>query len=317
MREPTLLELYETMLRIRRFEERVLEALLQGKLASTMCHVGVGQEAVAAGVCAAMAPEDFLTSNHRGHGHLLARGGDLGAMLAELFGKTAGTNKGRAASMHFVDASVGHLGSNAIVGGHLGIATGAALWNSISGQPRVTVAFFGEGALGQGLFHETLNLAALWNLPVVYVCENNQWAMSLPWAHATAQPSIAAKGAAYGIPGTEVDGQDVEAVFAAAREAIARARRGDGPTLLGANTYRFLGHSRGDPSKYRDPDEEARWRARDPLVLAEARLHEHGLGDEDFARLDASVAAELDAAERFADESPEPSYEDAFAGVYA
>jgi TPP-dependent pyruvate/acetoin dehydrogenase alpha subunit len=317
MREPTLLELYETMLRIRRFEERVLEALLQGKLASTMCHVGVGQEAVATGVCAALAPEDFLTSNHRGHGHLLARGGDLGAMLAELFGKTAGTNKGRAASMHFVDASVGHLGSNAIVGGHLGVATGAALWNALSGQPRVTVAFFGEGALGQGLFHETLNMAALWKLPVVYVCENNQWAMSLPWAEATAQPSIAAKAAAYGVPGIEVDGQDVEAVYATAHEAVERARRGDGPTLLGANTYRFLGHSRGDPSKYRDPKEEARWRARDPLVLARARLREQGLGDADLARLDASVAAELAAAELFADEAAEPTYDDAFAGVYA
>jgi TPP-dependent pyruvate/acetoin dehydrogenase alpha subunit len=314
---PELRDLYETMLRIRRFEERVLESLLQGKLASTMSHVGIGQEAVAAGVCAAMAPEDFLTSNHRGHGHLLARGGRLGPMLAELYGKSAGTCKGRGASMHFVDPAVGHLGSNAIVGGHLGVATGAALWNSLTEQPRVTVAFFGEGAVGQGLFHEALNMAGLWKLPVVYVCENNQWAMSLPWTHATAQPSIAAKAAAYGIPGVEVDGQDVEVVLGAATEAVARARRGDGPTLVGANTYRFLGHSRGDPSKYRDPDEEERWRARDPLVLAAAKLRSQGLGDADFEQMEATVAAELDDAERFADEAPEPTYDEAFEGVYA
>lgn len=312
-----LLDLYETMLRIRRFEERVLELLLEGKLASTMCHVGIGQEAVAAGVCAAMAPEDYLTSNHRGHGHLLARGGSLGPMLAELFGRSAGTCRGRGASMHFVDASVGHLGSNAIVGGHLGVATGAALWNALSGQPRVTVAFFGEGAVGQGLFHEALNMAGLWKLPVVYVCENNQWAMSLPWSHATAEPSIAAKAAAYGIAGVEVDGQDVEAVLAVAEAAVARARRGDGPTLVGANTYRFLGHSRGDPSRYRDPEEEERWRARDPLPLAEARLRRQGLGDADFERLEAKIADELDEAERFAEEAPEPTYEQAFEGVYA
>ena len=312
-----LYDLYVTMLRIRRFEERVLELLLQGKLASTMCHVGIGQEAVAAGVCAAMAPEDYLTSNHRGHGHLLARGGDLGTMLAELFGRTAGTCKGRGASMHFVDPSVGHLGSNAIVGGHLGVATGAALWSHLSEQPRVTVAFFGEGAVGQGLFHEALNMAGLWKLPVVYVCENNQWAMSLPWSAATAEPRMAPKAAAYGIPGVDVDGQDVEAVQAAAREAVERARRGGGPTLIGASTYRFLGHSRGDPSRYRDAAEEERWRVRDPLVLAEAKLRAQGLGDEDFVRLEAETAAELDAAERFAEEAREPTYEDALKGVYA
>ncbi len=312
-----LFDLYTTMLRIRRFEERVLELLLQGKLASTMCHVGIGQEAVAAGVCAAMAPEDYLTSNHRGHGHLLARGGDLGAMLAELFGRTAGTGRGRGASMHFVDPSLGHLGSNAIVGGHLGVATGAGLWSALSDQPRVTVCFFGEGAVGQGLFHEALNMAGLWKLPVVYVCENNQWAMSLPWSAATAEPLMAPKAAAYGIPGVDVDGQDVEAVHAAAREAVERARSGGGPTLLGATTYRFLGHSRGDPSRYRDPAEEQRWRERDPLALAEAKLRGQGVGDEELERLEARVAAELDAAERFAEEAPEPTYEDAFEGVYA
>ena len=313
----SLRDLYVTMLRIRRFEERVREVLLEGKLASTMCHVSIGQEAVAAGVCAAMAPEDYLTSNHRGHGHLLARGGRLGPMMAELFGKTAGYGKGRGASMHFVDPAVGHLGSNAIVGGHLGVATGAALWNSLTEQPRVTVAFFGEGAVAEGIFHEALNMAGLWKLPVVYVCENNQWAMSLPWAQATGEPDIATKAAAYGMPGVDVDGQDALAVLAVAEEAVARARRGDGPTLIGADTYRFLGHSRGDPSRYRDRDEEERWRARDPLPLAEVVLREEGLADGDFERMEADVAAELDEAVRFAEEAPAPTFEDAFEGVYA
>lgn len=309
--------LYETMLRIRRFEERVLEVLLQGKLASTMCHVSIGQEAVATGVCAAMGADDYLTSNHRGHGHLIARGGLLGRIMAEMYGKSTGYCKGRGASMHLVDPSLGHLGSNAIVGGHLGVATGAGLWNALSGQPRVTVAFVGEGALAEGVFHEALNMAALWRLPVVYVCENNQWAMSLPWSAATAEPSIAKKAVAYGMPGVEVDGQDVLAVRGVAAEAIERARGGDGPSLIGANTYRFLGHSRGDPSRYRDPAEEQRWRERDPLVLAEARLRELGLRDADFERLEAAMVVELDEAERFADESPTPTFEDAFEDVYA
>lgn len=318
MAEPvTLRDLYETMLRIRRFEERVLEVLLQGKLASTMCHVGIGQEAVATGVCAAMAADDYLTSNHRGHGHMIARGGRLGPMMAELYGKTTGYCKGRGASMHLVDPALGHLGSNAIVGGHLGVATGAGLWNALTDQPRVTVAFVGEGAVSEGIFHEALNMAALWRLPVVYVCENNQWAMSLPWSSSTAEPDMARKAAAYGMPGVEVDGQDPLAVLAVAEEAIARARRGDGPSLVAANTYRFLGHSRGDPSRYRDRAEEQAWRERDPLVLAERRLREEGLEDAEFERMEAAVAGELDDAVRFADESPAPTLEDAFEGVYA
>ncbi|HEX7526385.1 MAG TPA: thiamine pyrophosphate-dependent enzyme, partial [Gaiellaceae bacterium] len=203
------------------------------------------------------------------------------------------------------------------VGGHLGVATGAALWNSLTEQPRVTVAFFGEGAVAEGIFHEALNMAGLWKLPVVYVCENNQWAMSLPWAQATGEPDIATKAAAYGMPGVDVDGQDALAVLAVAEEAVARARRGDGPTLIGADTYRFLGHSRGDPSRYRDRDEEERWRARDPLPLAEVVLREEGLADGDFERMEADVAAELDEAVRFAEEAPAPTFEDAFEGVYA
>lgn len=314
----TLRSLYRTMLLIRGFEERTLEVLLQGKLASTMCHVSIGQEAVPTGVCSAMAPGDYLTSTHRGHGHLIARGGDVRRMMAELFGRATGYCKGRGGSMHMADLALGHLGANGIVGGHLGIATGAALRSHLKRDGRVTVAFIGDGAVTEGLFHEALNLAGLWKLPVVYVCENNQFAMSLPWERATAQPSFARRAEAYGMPGVDVDGQDVLAVRQAAREAIDRARRGDGPTLIGALTYRFLGHSRADPSDYRDKQVEAAWRARDPIVLFGERLLGEGvLTPEDCAAIAAEVAAELDEAVRFAEESPPAPLESAFEDVYA
>lgn len=313
-----LISLYRTMLLIRRTEERILEVLLQGKLASSMCHVSIGQEAVAAGVCSAMQPQDYLTSTHRGHGHIIARGGDINRIMAEMFGKQTGYCKGRGGSMHLVDVSLGHLGSNGIVGGHIGIAVGAALWSSLKGEQRVTVAFFGDGALTEGIFHEAANMAALWKLPIVFVCENNQWAMSLPWNNATAEPSFALKAQGYGMPGVEVDGQDVLAVRRAALEAIERARGGDGPTLLGVQTYRFLGHSRGDPSPYRDKDEEARQRARDPLRLFQDFLfRENVIGQDDVDAIEAEITNRLGAAVQFAEAGPPATIEDALASLYA
>jgi len=314
----TLISLYRTMLLIRRTEEKILELLLQGKLASGMCHVSIGQEAVAAGVCSAMQPHDYLTSTHRGHGHIIARGGDLRKIMAEFFGKETGYCKGRGGSMHLVNVSLGHLGSNGIVGGHVGIATGAALWSSLKGDHRVTVAFLGDGVLTEGVFHEAANMAALWKLPMVFVCENNQYAMSLAWANATAEHSYVHKAEGYGMTGMEVDGQDVVAVRRAALEAIERARQGGGPTLLGAQTYRFLGHSRGDASPYRDKEEEARQRARDPVHLFLDCLFKEGVVTAaEVEQMEAEVTQHIDDAVRYAEESAPSSLEGAFDDLFA
>lgn len=306
------------MLRIRLFEERTLEALMQGKLASTMCHVSIGQEAVAAGVCMAMQPQDYLTSTHRGHGHLIARGGDLGRMMAELMGRETGYCRGRGGSMHITDMALGHLGANGIVGGHIGIAVGAGLWSKLSAGSAVTMCFFGDGAVTEGVFHEALNMAAVFRLPVVFVCENNQYAMSLPWSKSTPAVDFKTRAAAYAIPGVDVDGQDVAAVYEAARDAAERARRGDGPTLIGAHTYRFFGHSRGDPSAYRDPEEEKRWRQRDPIPLFKARALDAGwLTQDDIARLEDEARQAIDTAVQFAEIGPLAADAVAFEDVYA
>ncbi|MGE5139678.1 MAG: thiamine pyrophosphate-dependent dehydrogenase E1 component subunit alpha, partial [Rudaea sp.] len=257
-------------------------------------------------------------STHRGHGHLIARGGDLNRMMAELMGKETGYCKGRGGSMHMTDLSLGHLGANGIVGGHVGIAVGAGLYSKISRKDAVTICFFGDGAATEGVFHEAVNMAAVWKLPVVFVCENNQYAMSLPWSMSTVQPRFDLRAQAYGVAGVDVDGQSVTAVYAAAKEAVDRARRGDGPTLIGANTYRFFGHSRADPSAYRTKQEEAEWRARDPLPLFEAELRGKGmLTDAELAAVEQRVAAQLDDAVRFGEESPLASMESAFEDVYA
>lgn len=309
--------LYRTMLLIRRTEERILEEMMKGKLASTMCHVSIGQEAVAAGVCDAMAPQDYLTSTHRGHGHFIARGGGLGRMMAELFGKETGYCKGRGGSMHITDITIGHLGANGIVGGHLGIAAGAALWSQISSNDAVTVCFFGEGATNEGITHESLNMAALWKLPVVFVVENNHYAMSLAWERSTAQLNFTEKASAYGIPGVDVDGQDALAVQEVAKEAIDRARRGEGPTLIGAHTYRFLGHSRADPSKYRSSEEEERERARDPLTILRTKAGTDVITDSDLEAYEAEVKQQLDDAVKFAEDSPLAQPSTVFEDIYA
>lgn len=312
-----LQRLYRGMLRIRRAEETTLELLLKNKLSSTMCHVSIGQEAVAVGVCDVLQDQDYITSTHRGHGHFLARGGAMSALLAELMGREGGACRGRGSSMHLVDAEIGHLGSNAIVGGHIPIATGAALWAALRGEPRVVASFFGDGATSEGIFHESVNFAAVQRLPVVFVVENNHWAMSLPWSQETAQPSIAAKAQAYGLPGLDVDGQDVLAVRAAADQAVRRARRGEGPTLLGLETYRFLGHSRADPSSYRDKEEEEEWRLRDPVLLTKQRLAADGVGEEWFATVEQDIAAEIADAMSVAEDSPPASLDEVFTDMYA
>jgi pyruvate dehydrogenase E1 component alpha subunit len=274
------LELYRQMLLVRRFDERLMELFGQGLIKGT-AHACCGQEASAVGVCAALGPDDQVTSTHRGHGHLLAKGGSVGRLMAELFGKPAGYSKGRGGSQHVAAYEVGFLGSNGITAGGLPIATGAALAIAHRRLPHVVVAFFGDGATGQGAFHEAVNAGAAWRLPIVYVCENNLYAMGTTISQTSPTERVAQRAAGYGIPGVTVDGQDVEAVYAAAAQAVARARAGEGPTLLECLTYRYFGHSKGDVDRrYRSREEEACWSERDPLLLYAARLKALGLLDD-------------------------------------
>jgi pyruvate dehydrogenase E1 component alpha subunit len=251
------LELYRRMVLIRRFEERV-DDLYRAARMPGLAHLYIGEEAVAVGVCAALRTDDCITSTHRGHGHCLAKGASVELMFAELLGKEAGYNRGKGGSMHIADQERGNLGANAIVGGGAGIATGAALSAKKRGTDQVAVCFFGEGALGQGILYEVMNMASLWKLPVVYVCENNQYNEYTHYRETTAG-GVAARAEAFGIPAAEVDGQDVLAVRDAAREAVAHARRGEGPSMLVCHTYRFRGHHVGDidRSYYRSKEEEA------------------------------------------------------------
>lgn len=265
---------------IRRFEEGLEELFSRGLLHGTM-HLSIGQEAVAEGVCGALAEGDMITSTHRGHGHTLAHGADPELMLAELLMKDTGYCRGRGGSMHIADVASGNLGANGIVAGSMTIATGAALTQSMRQTGKVVVCFFGDGAANEGSFHEAINLAAVWNLPVLFVCENNQYGMSMSQDRSTAGGSVAGRGAAYGIPGVEVDGNDVLEVHDRTVELAARARRGEGPSILEAVTYRYRGHSKSDRNLYRTQDEIEEWRtARDPLTRYEGWLRESGTLDD-------------------------------------
>ena len=281
--------LYRTMAAIREFELSSERLLKRGELTGNV-HLSIGQEAVAAGVCDVLRREDHITTTHRGHGHCIAKGGDPERMYAELLGRSTGYCGGKAGSMHIADPATGNLGATAIVGGGIAIAAGAALSAQVRGTDAVAVAFFGEGAVAQGAFHETLNLAAVWSLPLVLVCENNGYAELTPVdvhlrapVHRLAEP--------HGVPGVAVDGNDAPAVRAAADEAVSRARAGGGPTLLECTTYRWSGHYVGDPERYRSREEVAAWRERDPLARL-ARV----VGADRAAAIDAQVREELDAA---------------------
>lgn len=264
------------MLRIRRFEEALEELFSRGALHGTM-HLSIGQEAVAEGVCAALSDGDFITSTHRGHGHTLAHGADPTAMMAELLQKDTGYCRGRGGSMHIADVANGNLGANGIVAGSMTIAVGAALTQKMQRTGKVVVCFFGDGAANEGAFHESLNLAKVWELPVVYVCENNQYGMSMSQDRSTAGGSVAGRADAYGMPGATADGNDVEAVFSAAAEAIDRARSDGGPTLLEAITYRYRGHSKSDRNLYRTQEEIEDWRSnRDPIERFIGKCRQEG-----------------------------------------
>jgi TPP-dependent pyruvate/acetoin dehydrogenase alpha subunit len=268
-----------TMWKIRRFEEAVDELFARGLMHGTM-HLSIGQEAAATGACLALRPDDLITSTHRGHGHCIAKGADLNRMMAELLAKDTGYCRGRGGSMHIADVATGNLGANGIVAGGIPIAVGAALAQRMRGTDRITVSFFGDGAANEGACHEAMNMAAIWKLPVVLLCENNRYGMSFSTDRAFAVKEISERAAAYGMPGVTVDGNDVEAVHAAVRDAAERARTGEGPTFVEAVTYRWKGHSKSDKNLYRTRQEIEEWRARDPIPRFEREAIAAGTVDE-------------------------------------
>jgi acetoin:2,6-dichlorophenolindophenol oxidoreductase subunit alpha len=303
-------DLHRTMLRIRRFEERAGELFRAGEMPGFV-HLSLGQEAVAAGVVSALREDDAIAATHRGHGHIIAKGGRFGPMMAELYGKDTGYCRGKGGSMHIFDLELGILGANGIIGAGAPIAVGAALSARLRGDDSVAVSFFGEGASAQGSVHEAMNLASVWGLPVVFVAEVNGFAELTPYAVHAGVESLALRGGAYGIPAQSVDGLDALAVHDAATAAVEHAREGRGPQLLEARMVRWRGHYEGDPQKYRDPDELERGLAGDPLAALEARMP-----GEDLGPVRAEVERELDEAIAFARSSPLPAPADALEHVY-
>jgi pyruvate dehydrogenase E1 component alpha subunit len=314
----TALKMYHTMVRIRMFEQRIMELFQQGRLPGFL-HVSIGQEAVPTGVCAHLRPNDYISSTHRGHGDVIAKGARLDRMMAELYGKKTGYCKGKGGSMHIADLELGILGANGIVGAGIPIATGTALAFKMRRTDQVAVCFFGDGGSNTGAFHEGLNLASVWNLPVVFVCENNQFAESTPQRVHQKIKDIAVRAVAYDIPGETVDGMDVLEVYRVAGEAIARARAGGGPALVECKTYRFYGHYVGDPgTAYRRPEDVEEWRQRDPIPAFARRLVAEGVATEaEIESIDGAVRREVEEAIQFAEASPEPDLEDALQDVYA
>ena len=312
-----LLQAYRTLRTIRAFEEKLVELVTLGRLGGFL-HLYAGEEAVATGVCAHLDGRDWVASTHRGHGHCIAKGVDLGGMMAELYGRRTGLCKGKGGSMHIADMQKGMLGANGIVGAGIPLATGAALTARLRGSGGVAVAFFGDGATNQGQFHESLNMAANWSLPVVYVVENNGWGEFTPTDFVVPVEDIATRATSYAMRSDIADGMDFFDVHARAGEAIARARRGEGPTLLECKTYRFQGHFVGDPLRYRSKEEAERWRqTRDPLELFERRVLEEGWLEADaLRRLDAEVAAAIEAVVEAAEAAPLPEPEDLLRDVY-
>jgi TPP-dependent pyruvate/acetoin dehydrogenase alpha subunit len=317
-----MLEMYRSMQRIRQFETKTRDLALANELPGFV-HVSIGEEASATGVCAALRKTDYITSTHRGHGHLLAKGGQLNRMMAELYGKRTGYCKGKGGSMHIVDYALGILGANGIVGGGLPIATGSALGAVIKGKDDVTACFFGDGASNEGTFHESLNLAAVWKLPVVFVCENNGYGEFTPMQTVTSVRDIAQRAQAYNIPGHIVDGNDVMEVFRFASEAVARARAGEGPTLLECKTYRWEGHVVGEAAflgegAYRPTKEVEEWKLKCPIIRYQQFLLSGGkIAKAELDRIDAETTAELEDAIKFARESEFPPVSEVTDDVYA
>lgn len=321
-------DMLRQMIEIRLFENTMFD-LMSRDIIRGASHLSAGQEAVPVGAVAALRDDDYITSTHRGHGHCHAHGDrhaktleqkqeHMNRMMAEIMGKITGYCKGKGGSMHIADVEHGNLGATAIVGGNIPVATGAGLAIKLRGEDRVVLCFFGEGAVNNGAFHEAVNMAAIWDLPVVYICENNMYAMSVPWKKASKLPNVADRVQAYGIPGVVVDGQDVVAVYETVSQAVERARRGEGPTLIEAKTYRYYGHSRSDPRRYRTKEEEREWREkRDPIKLFKDRLIRAGwLTEEEFAEMEKAAEAKMQAAVDFGLKSPEPPPDELYKDVY-
>lgn len=312
-----VLRLYRTMVLIREFELRAKEVFRSGKMPGFI-HVYIGEEAVAAGVCAQLRTDDYVASTHRGHGHALAKGISARDTMAELMGVVAGCSGGRGGTMHLYDPTVGFLGSNGVVPPGILIATGAGLSAKLKGGDQVAVAFFGDGGSNNGAFHEGLNMAATWDVPVIFVCENNLYATEMPFGKATKNINVASRAAAYGIPGVQVDGNNVLEVYEKTGEAVSRARRGEGPTLIECLTYRWFGHHEGDPGiAYRTKEEIADWKGRDPI----RRLYDDAIAaklvlEEDFKGIDAEIKTELDDATQFAFSNPLETDQTALDHVY-
>jgi len=313
--EETLVYMYRKLLEIRKFEEKVWDLFGRNLVPGTL-HLYIGEEATAVGVCANLRVDDYITSTHRGHGHCIAKGADLNKTMAEILGRKTGYCKGKGGSMHVADATVGNLGATAVVGSAIPIAVGAALSCNLRKTDQVVACFFGDGASNNGTFHEALNMAAIWKLPVIFVCENNIYAMGTRISNVTAIDNIADRAAGYGMPGVVVDGNDVAAVYRAAKKAVENARRGGGPTLIECKTYRHKGHSRFDPAKYRPPEEVEEWMKRDPIPRFKKRLIREGiLSEEEADQIDREISEVVEESARFALESPYPEPQEALEDV--
>jgi acetoin:2,6-dichlorophenolindophenol oxidoreductase subunit alpha len=312
-----LLQMYAGMLRVRLFEERVRELFANGRIPGFL-HTSIGQEATAVGAAAALRPDDYVLSTHRGHGHLVAKGGALRGLMAELYGKASGICHGKGGTMHIADASVGYLGANGVLASGCVLAPGVGLSIKQRRSGQVVLTFFGDGAANRGPFHEGVNMAALWRLPVIFLCENNRWASTTAHALSAAGGSIAARAAGYGIPGETIDGNDVLAVHDAVSRAVERARRGEGPSLIEAHTIRWVGHFEGDAQAYRSREEAAEGRRTDPIARLARVLERRGLlGDGHAERLRAQVTAEIDDAVAYAEAGPLPEPAAALTDLFA
>lgn len=312
----TLLDIYSKMLKIRAFENMAKDSFAEGKIPGFV-HLYIGEEAVASGVCENLTDSDYITSTHRGHGHIIAKGGELKYMTAELFGRSTGYCKGKGGSMHIADATKGILGANGIVGAGHDIALGAGMSAQYRGTDQVCVCFFGDASTNQGTFHESLNLASVWKLPIVYVCENNGYGISVSQKRHQNIKNVADRAKAYGIPGVVVDGNDPIAVYKASREAVERARAGKGPTLIECKTYRQRGHFEGDPAPYKPKEEQEAWIKKDPIPIFEKYLLDNKIIDENGLKdIKETVDNEIKEAVDFAMKSPEPELDSVFEDVY-
>ncbi len=311
-----LLWMYETMVLIRRFEEQAKREADQGRILGT--HSAIGEEAVPTGICAHLRDDDYVLGNHRSHHHCIAKGVGVKEMMAELLGKVTGTNRGKGGTMHIADATKGMLGANGVVGSNIPVATGCALAAKVQGRDSVSVVFFGDGASSQGSLHEAMNLASIWDLPVIFICENNRYAESTPYEYAVAGKSVASRAAGYAMPGVTVDGQNVMEMYEVAGEAVARARRGEGPTLIEALTYRYHGHYGADnPLGYRTEDEEEYYKDRDCIdTMAKFLLESGMMTQQELDEVDRVATGQVEEASRFAIESPYPDPSEILSDVY-